>query len=201
MSNEKVNVLTYWDNAPLAMGGGPLKALRFEPTQTAIRLMTSDTVPVKIHFCKERELNSYVRCNGQGCVLCQAGKKMDERLPLPVYVFNTVSVEIMTISPNCQPGALWPQIKPLLETMVRTKESVIALVSKPDLRTFQVTQLQAAPHHNLGEIEIKEFMRRWEAGEIDPASVYPKMDNAILATIPGIATMLGVKGVTLSASN
>lgn len=195
MENPKVDVLTYWGSAPAVHEAEKLQALRLGQTQTAFRLFTSETVPVKIHFCQERELNGFVRCNGQGCVLCQAGKNVDERVLLPVYVPNAAAVEIMPISPSCRPGALRPQILPLLQTMVGEKNPVLALVSKPDRVTFKVTQVQYAPHHSLGEAVIKEFMGRWEAGQVDPASVYPKMDNAILAAIPGIATMLQIKGV------
>jgi len=201
MVNQKVDVLTYWGAVPQARGAENLELFRPEPTQAAIRFFTSDTVPVKIHFCKERELNCFVRCNGESCVLCQAGKNVDERVLLPVYACNTAAIEILAISPSCRPGALRPQVLPLLQAMVGATKPVLALISKPDQLTFKVTQVQGAPHHSLGEAAIKEFTEFWEAGVIDPASVYPKMDNATLAAIPSITTMLQLKGVIPSEND
>jgi len=201
MVNVKVDVLTYWGTAQQTQGVEKLQLLRLGPAQTAIRLFTSETVPVRIHFMEERDLNSFVQCNGESCVLCQAGKNVDERVLLPVYVLNKASVEILPISPSSRPGALRPQILPLLQAMGDDKTPVVALVSKPDRMTFKVTRIQANSYHSLGEAVIKDFMERWEAGKIDPTSVYPKMDNAILSSIPGIATMLQIKGMIPSEND
>lgn len=195
MVNQKVDVLAYWGASPRTHEAEKLQLLRPGPTQAAIRLFTSETVQVNIHFCEERELSGFLRCNGGSCALCQAGKNMDERVLLPVYVCNTAAVEILAISPNCRPGALRPQILPLLQAMAGGEPPVIALISKPDRLTFKVTQVQTAPHHSLGEAMVKEFMEFWKADLIDPASVYPKMDNTVLSSIPGIATMLQLKGM------
>jgi hypothetical protein len=46
-----------------------------------------------------------------------------------------------------------------------------------------------------GAAAVAEFRKRWDAGEVDLLSVYPRLDNRELAASPGIARMLKIKGV------
>jgi len=196
MTMQNVDVLQYWSDAPKDVRALDKPALlRLGPNLTAIRLFTSQTVPMRIHFVEEPEVNGWVRCNGERCVLCEAGKSVEERMLLPVYVLSRAAVEILAISPSSRPGALRPQILPLLQTMAASQDPVIALVHKPDRMTFKVTQLRLDPHHVHGEDAIKGYKELWEGDRIDPASVFPKLDNTVLGSIAGIALMLQIKGV------
>jgi hypothetical protein len=201
MISQKIDVLKYWGEPTQVPGAEKLQLLRLGPTQTALRVFTSETVPVRIHYMEERDLNSFCRCNGDSCVLCQAGRNLEERVLLPVYVLNRADVEILPVSPSSRPGALRPQILPLLQSMAESTTPVVALASKPDRMTFKVTRVEANQHHCLGDAAIKKFMEAWEAGQIDPVSVYQKMDNAVLSSIPGVATKLAIKGATPSGND
>jgi len=194
--SQPIDLLTHWGTAPYAPVSDKLPVLRLERNQIPIGLFTKNIVPVALHYCEEREPKGYVHCNGEGCVLCLAGKSVEQRALLPAYVPSRRTVEILAISPNSNPGALRPQILPLIEEMAESSTPVFALVSKSDRTTYKVARVQMGPQHDTGKSVFEDFLKRWEAGQIDPAKVFPQLDNAALASIPGIATMLQFKEVT-----
>jgi hypothetical protein len=123
-------------------------------------------------------------------VLCRAGQRADERVLLAVYLPATRDVGVLPVSPSIRPGALRPQVM----TAIRSEKRVALLISKPDRVEHRVGTVELKEGMDDGARQIADFNRRWEAGEIDLASVYPRLDNRELAELPGIATMLKLKG-------
>jgi hypothetical protein len=75
-----------------------------------------------------------------------------------------------------------------------SEKRFVVLLSKPDRSRFKVGTVELADGMDDGSAPIAAFHQRWEAGEVDLASVYPRVENQELETIPGIATMLRLKG-------
>src|SRR5262245_2744167 len=112
--SDRINLVEHWGemNGP---GTAPaLELVRLSANQTAVVPFTTDTEVVRLHYLDDKEVKSYVRCNGTHCVLCRAGRSADERALLPVYLPASGAVEVLPISPNSRPGALRPRILPVL---------------------------------------------------------------------------------------
>jgi hypothetical protein len=191
--SDRVNIIDHWGDDE---GGGSNQALelvRLGANQVAVLPFTSDTEVVKLHYCDNPELRSFVRCNGPGCVLCRAGRSADERALLPVFVPTSGAVAVLPISPSSRPGALRPQVFPIL----RSGRRVVLLLRKADQVKFEVATFDLAEDVDDGAAVIKAFQARWDDGLVKLSSVFPQLDNRTLADIPGIAAMLKIKGVKL----
>jgi hypothetical protein len=192
MSN-RVNLVEFWGEDGPGTGTAVLQPVRLDANETAVVPFTSDGVPVKLHYCDQPEIRGYVQCNGPGCVLCRAGRRPEERVLLPVYLPASQAIGVLAVSPSSRPGSLRPQIMPVL----RTGKRVALFLSKADQTSFKVGTVELTEDMDDGAPVIKLFQERWEAGEMDLAAVYARLDNRDLAAVPGIAAMLKLKGVRL----
>jgi len=174
-------------------GGEALQSVRIGANEVALVPFTSETEMVRLHYCEEPEIQGYVHCNGPGCSLCCAGRAADERALLPVYQPAVQAVGVLAISTSSRPGALRPQVLPALRSGTR----VALLVRKPDRTTFKVDAVPLKEGMDDGARTIATFLRRWQAGEVDLAAVFPRLDDRDLAAIPGIGAMLKIKGLSL----
>lgn len=172
----------------------PLGVVRFDVNERAIIPFTDEYSPVKLHYLDDPAVGSYVHCNaglGVDCVLCRAGRTAETRALLPVYLPASRAVGVLALSPSVRPGALRPQLMPPL----RSGKRVVLLVSKPDRATFKVSCLPLTDDMDDGAEVIAAFEARFDAGEVNLRSVYPTLDNDVLAGIPSVAAMLRIKGV------
>jgi len=173
-----------------------LEVVRLGSDETAIIPFTGESEAVDLHYCPESEISGYVVCNGPDCVLCRIGRKLEQRLLLPVYLPTTGSVGILPISRSLRPFALLPQIlnvlkagKPLV--MFVTREGAKYTVSTAELRKDV----------DGGEEAIKHFVDDSEAGLHNLADVYPRIDNEQLASVEEIARMMSLKGVRVNGGD
>jgi hypothetical protein len=190
MSN-RVDLLAQWGDGDRGPDRRPVRLLRLDSNQVGVIPFVTDVTPVKVHYCDQVELKMYLQCNGPDCILCRAGRKAEERFLLPVYVPTEAAVCALPISPASKPGALRPQIMPIL----RSGKRVAVFIRKADVLTFEVSTVELTEGADDGAKAIAEFKRSWDAKEIDLALAYPKMHNCDLAQIPSIAAMLRLKGI------
>jgi hypothetical protein len=183
-------LLTQWgDDGSNDCKSVPL--VRLDGNELGIVPFTTSATAVRIHYCQEPEIQGYVRCNGPGCVLCLVGRKAEDRTVLPVYVPAYGAVCALPISPFSRPGALRPQIMPIL----RSGKRVVVFIRRADRAKFEVSTVDLGEGKDDGTQAIADFKQRWETGEIDLALVYQRPDNCDLAQIPNIASMLRLKGL------
>jgi hypothetical protein len=186
----RVDLVDYWEEG---RGGeaSPLELVRVEANEVAVVPFTTEAQEVWLHYADEAEVRGYLHCNGEGCVLCRAGRKVEGRILLPVYLPSARAVGVLAVSPSCRPGALRPQLMPLL----RSGKRLALLLSRPDRTRFVVSPVELTEGMDDGAAPVREFLRRWGAGEVELASVYHRVDNRDLKDLPGVATMLQLKGV------
>src|SRR4029077_10400340 len=130
------------------------------------------------------EIRGYVHCNGNGCLLCRIGRSQDERLLLPGYLPPSRSVASLAISPSSRPGALRPQVMPIL----RSGKRVAMLIRRLDRVAFKVGAVELRDDIDDGREIIADFVRRWDAGRIDLTAVYQRLHNRDLADVAGVAS-------------
>jgi hypothetical protein len=191
VTSNRVDMLAVWSDDP-EDNRETLGLVRLDNNEEVVIPFTTDGIQASIHYCDEPEIRAYVRCNGQGCTLCRIGRERDERFLLPVYMPKTQAIGVLAISPSSRPGALRPQIMPILKSGRR----VAVFIRRPDRAVHRVTCVDLTDEMDDGAEIIAEFTRRWDSGQVNLASVYPRQDDDLLAELPGIAAMLKFKGLT-----
>lgn len=184
-----VNLVERWSQDEASENSRPLEIVRLDGNETAVIPFTPEGTQVKLHYMDQPDVQGYVHCNGEGCVLCKAGKTADERILLPVYLPATQRVGVLPISPASRPGSLRPQIMPAL----RSGKRVVLLIRKPDRMTYRVGTVELTEDMDDGAAVIQDFVKQRKAGEVDLAGVYARMDNRDMEAIPGVAVMLRFK--------
>ena len=175
----------------------PLELIRVDGSDTAVTPFTPDGVQMAAHYVDEPELHGYVPCNridppdvnNPPCMLCQAGKKREERVLLPVYQPLAKKIGVLSMSYAKHPHALLPQLQGVLTAKKPTAVFIRREREKYFLRTAAVTEQMDA-----GEHVIAAFEQAKATGQVDLACVYPPRTNDELRQIPGIAQMLALKG-------
>jgi hypothetical protein len=186
--SDSVNILEQFDE----MSGPVLPSLglvRLGLDETAIIPFTADGKKVSVHYCREVEIQGYVLCGGDGCVLCCAGRKRDERLLVPVYLPALDAVAVLPVSPSLRPHALMPQ---LVNVLRAGKPMIMFIKRNGDRYTVATSELEQDADGR--ETVIQAFVDDYTAKRIDLSTVYMRIDNEQLAQVPDIARMLALKG-------
>jgi hypothetical protein len=184
-----MNILDLVSDEP---SNSQLERVRLNGDETPIFPITEFSEGAYLHYCPEIEIKDSVICNGDDCVLCKIRRKKDSKLLLPVYLPAADRVGVLPMSKSLRPFSLLPQIAGCLKT---GKPLVMFVVRDGMKYTVSTRELQDDVY--CGERVIQKFLADLEAGLIDLTSVYPKIDNAELATIDEIARMMALKGVTV----
>jgi hypothetical protein len=192
-----VNLFDVWGPELTPQGGKSFELVHFNGREVAVIPFTSTSAYVKLHYIDDPEFRGYVHCNGADCALCRLGRPVEERALLPVYLPAQGTIGVIAISPSSRPGALRPQLLPLL----RSGKQLVLFIKKQDQMTFSVGSKEVGSTQFRCDKLIADFQHKLEAGEIDLASAYPRMSNEALAKVPGIGTMLQLKGVTVGAGS
>lgn len=184
----KINVLDFVESPTPAA----LAVIRLGQDETPLIFFTADAEQVHLHYCEEPEIRGYSLCPGQGCLLCRLGRKADSRLLIPAYSPTEGAVGVLPVSTSLRPFALLPQIAPLF----RADKPLVAFVRR-DSTQYRVSTQELGPHIEAGEAEIRRFMTEYAEGALRLAQVFPQIDPALLASVPQIARLMALKGVTL----
>jgi hypothetical protein len=183
----KVNLL---EVAEAEVVGSALEVVRFGSDQTAIIPFTSDSEAIDLHYCQETEISGYVACNGTDCVLCQIGRKPDQRLLLPVYLPTSQSIGILPVSRSLRPFALLPQ----LSSVLKADKPMVMFVTRGGGK-YSVATEELPKDAEGGESVIKQFIENYEAGRYVLSEVYPHIDNEQLRNVEEIGRMMSLKGI------
>lgn len=158
--------------------------------EVAFLPFTSTATPVDLHFCGEPELNSYVRCLGDDCLLCRIGKSKTTRRLLPVYLPIERQIGVLPIATTLTPKALLPQ----LASFLRAEQLHVVFASRQG-QQFHVHGAPLQEGEDDGRETIASFQQRVEEGAVDLRSVYLALQPADLLEIEPIARLARLKGV------
>lgn len=193
-SDKKLDLFTLVDGS---QDTSDVELVRIGNDEAAVILFTSEIEEAVLHYCSEPDLSSYVFCNGADCVLCQIGRKQERRYLLPVFQPTSGQIGILPVSPSLRPHALLPQLLHVL----KAEGPQVVFVRRENMSTFIVSSHALPGDVDSGEIQIKRFVSMLENGDIDLTSVYPRIDNEHLRSIPELACILKLKGIEPDASD
>lgn len=190
-----VDGLALWGSEKSTVASGPVSLIRLDRSETLILLFTVAMVRVQLHFLDLQSVRQYVRCNGNGCVLCAVGRPPETRDLLPVLNLVDRSVGVIAISPNIRPHALRPQLAPLLTRLKEGAALSVVAISNEGAGRFNVKTLPLPPDADDGRDVVQQFKQDMDRGIIDLSAVYSIQSNTELLAIPEIATMAKLKGL------
>jgi len=162
-----------------------LETVRPSENPTALSVFSDQIEKATIHFLEVPEKRGYVQCNGQGCVLCDAGNKQTVRILMPAYNVITRQVEVLPMSEANNPHALLPQILPAFDAV----EPTLMMVSR-HFNKYTVELRPTPDNIDIGQSKIEAFNTAFDKGDIKLNSIYPTCSNEELAALPSIQTML-----------
>jgi len=189
------DALTKWETEANQLPAG-LDEIRLDGNERLVIPFTPSVVEVQTHYVDYTSVRGYVRCTGDGCLLCRTGRHLEVRDLLPVFDTVTQAVGVLAVTPNMRPHALRPQLIPVLRQLHENRPVVVG-IRKVDRMRYVVALLNPAEEVTDGAREIKEFLDRFNRGEIDLAAVYPRLANEDLAAIPEVLKQMRLRGVSL----
>ena len=182
----KINILE-------GLGGSAkpdLERVKLDENETALVLFTTEGESAAVHYCDEHEIRGYVLCAEDRCILCRIGRKREDRRLLPVYLPTSYQVAVLSIGTSLRPNALLPQIASILQA----EKPLVAFVTRHGPK-FTVSTSELPEDADAGELTIQEFLEH--ADNVELTSIFQRLDNSQLASVPGIAEMARLKGIKL----
>jgi hypothetical protein len=173
-----------------------LSAVRLGESDTLLVPFTTSMCRVETHYVDSDAHRGYVRCNGEGCLLCRVGRHRDTRDLLPVYDVVARAVAVLPVPPSVRPHALRPQLMPVLRRLKDGDDRLLLSVRKSGYE-YKVGTAPLPDDADDGAAAVATFQAAFDAGEIDLASVWPRLDDDTLAGIPEVASAMRAKGVKI----
>ncbi len=167
-----------------------LQSVYVGPNELHVIPFTDRGVRVKIHFLNEAEYRGYIPCNGDVCDACRVGYSAMDWILLPVYNPDAAAVQVLQLSIAKRPGALLPQLAPL----INSGQPLLAMLQQRPDKTYSVNSMPLTHGDDAGESSIVDFLAKMNAGQVDLASVLNHLSNEDLRAIPAIAAKLKRKG-------
>ncbi len=169
----------------------------FKKEKTPIVLFTREYGVYDTHYLNYGDnFKGYVRCNhDEGeCVLDIAGIPRSQIFVIPAYLVVKDKIGLVPISSSDHKGALFPQIRPILQ-LDKKKRRIVVYISKPTPTTFEVqSEFLTNEFRSKLRNAIREYKEDLDNGEINFESFYPRLSNEELARIPEIEVLLRLKG-------
>jgi hypothetical protein len=195
VANQAADGLALWDSETATGEAGGLSVIRLDGNERLLIPFTTTMGRVTLHYVEYPALRGYVHCSGADCLHCRLGRKQDVRDLLPIYDPVEKTVGVLPIGPNMRPQALRPQVAPILRRLRDEAVTPLIAIRRDDSVTFIVSELALPADADTGGVTIRAFVEKSEAGEIDLGSVYPRLSNEELASIPEVAMALQLKGI------
>lgn len=167
-----------------------LEIVRIGEDETPIIPFTATGDKLDLHYSDDQEIRGYLHCGGDGCPLCRIGRKIDQRILLPVFLPTAGAVGVLMVPLTRTPLALLPQ---LLLSLRSGRREILFL--RRDGNKYGVTARPLAEGEEDGAGAIRAFLEQAEAGTIDLGGLVTRLGNDEIAGIPSIARHLALKGI------
>jgi len=200
-NGQLVDGLAAWQSEGAGTSSQIVRLFRLDENERLLIPFTTSMVRVVLHFLKSTAMNEFVHCLGEGCLLCQAGVAKELRDLFAAYDIMECEVGVLPVSPNVRANALRPQWQPILQRVAASSEPFLVTIRKSGMANFVVTTSSLPKGSDDGAIAIARFREKMDAGEVDLAAVYQRLDNTVIWDIPEIARLMAAKGIARCSSD
>jgi hypothetical protein len=192
-----VDGLALWTAEGSAAQVGNLSSVRLDANERLLIPFTTTMTRVLLHYVEYPALRGYVHCGGN-CLLCRIGRQQESRDLWPVYDVLDGAVAVLPISPNVRPMALRPQLVPILRQLKESPATVLLAIRRMETGKFLVSSQPLPEGADDGAAAIQAFVQGFDAGQLDLGSVFPRLADRDLASIPEVATLARLKGIAIA---
>lgn len=174
-------------NEPVYVKPEYLHSTRLDEDGCVISPVLNAYEKVHLHYIDTPESKGYIQCNGDGCVLCEANMKADQRLLMAIYNLLSDRMEVLAIPLAVKPTSLLPQLKPLLN-----KGGHLISITKNGYQ-YEVTSNEIPNGVVIDQNKVLSFKNAYENNEFSLADIYQIKSNEELECIPQIEKRLMLK--------
>lgn len=169
-----------------------LTEIRLDANDKILIPFTTSIVEIDLHYVDFEAIRGFLHCNGVDCLLCRVGRRIDKRDLLPVYDAVDKRVGVLAIPPSVRPGALRPQLSPVLRQL-KGETRPLVIINRPDRGRFVVRTQPLPAGIDDGAAEIARFLEDFTQGNVDLTAAFPQMLNEELREIPEIDIALQLR--------
>jgi hypothetical protein len=193
--------LAAWESEAPGAGRQIMRVVRLDDNEQMFIPFTTSMTRVNLHYLDSQDMREFVHCPGETCLLCKVGRAVEMRDLFPVYDIVDRNVGVLPISPNVRANALRPQWQPVLERLRVDKEPFLVTIRKSGMAQFVVGTSPLPKGSDDGANVIAQFRAKMDAGEVDLAAVYQRLDSFVIQDIPEIARLMTAKGIARCSSD
>ncbi|NLS13612.1 hypothetical protein HGP28_11985 [Vibrio sp. SM6] len=164
-----------------------LFSLRLSEEPTVISFVSNSFVKSAFHYLETPDLKGYFKCNGNGCVLCEAEIKRDYRFLTPVYNLFEQRMEVLAIPTANKPTSLLPLLKPLFG------QAGLAISITKNGYQYSVSSKQLPTGLALDQDTIESFQQGLDTKSFALSDIYQTATNEEFEALPNIKTRLAFK--------
>jgi hypothetical protein len=186
--------LAMWDAEAQDDARAGLAEIRPDQNERLLIPFTTSMVRVILHYLSFASLRGFVLCHGPDCLLCRVGRQQTVRDLLPVYDVVDKAVGVLAIGPNQRLQALRPGIAPVLRRVAKGEGPLLMTVRREGYKYLVGAEPLPAGADD-GRAVIADFIRRFEAGEVELNGTFRRLDNDDIAAIDEIKILMSAKGI------
>jgi hypothetical protein len=186
--------LAMWDAEAQDDVNVGLVEVRPDQNERLLIPFTTSMVRATLHYLNFASLRGFVLCNGPDCLLCRVGRQQDLRDLLPVYDVVDRAVGVLAIGPNQRGQALRPCIAPVLRRVAKGEGPLLMTLRRDGYKYFVGAEPLPAGADD-GRAVIADFLRRFEAGDVEMTGTFRRLDNDEIAAIDEIKILMSAKGI------
>jgi len=194
-----VNFLELCDDERQNNPDSDLSVLKTGEDDIAVSLISIDVEKEDSHYCPEADIQGYVKCVGDDCILCKCGRKKTSRIFFPVLSITENLVKVLPVTTNRKPGALLPKLENAIRALM--KGGVDSLSKTPlfiSRKNYKNTVTLGAPLDEddleKASTEIGRFQTFYKEGDLG-AVANRRLSKDELLAYPEIHTMARLKGL------
>lgn len=192
-----VDALEKWKSDIEGPRQDSLQLLRLDNNDRLLVPFTGNILPINVHWWDGTN-RGYYQCNGGDCILCRIGRGRQQKHLLPLYDVMSQTVGVLAISEAKGPNALRPKLMEMLEVAkANPGKTLLVTIRAATSAIYSVHWSDLPPGADDGRSVIKDFAERLQAGTVQLGSVYQKLSNEELASLPDIANFIATRGISL----
>lgn len=164
-----------------------LFSTRLSEEPTVISFVSNSFIKSAFHYLDAPDLKGYFKCNGNGCVLCEAEIKRDYRFLTPVYNLFDQRMEVLAIPTANKPTSLLPLLKPLFGQVG------LAISIAKNGYQYSASSKQLPTGLTLDQDTIESFQQGLNSKSFALSDIYQTVTNDELEELPNIKARLAFK--------
>lgn len=160
-------------------------------------------VPISQHVFAQHlhylpEIKKFIQCLDPVCLACKLGYERILRYVTPVFLPTTGDVKYLAISDSQRSKALMPQLLPLNLQFITSEKPTYLQITRLNNTDYDVQVITPSASFNyISSQALTDFLEAEQAGKIDYAAAFARIENAELLKTPAIKVRAELLGLSV----